>query len=120
LRKDIKEYTRRFRLADFFHKEDSDDDPEENDLLRNKSEFIPQNGRNNTLDAVCETLETLPLYSASTKQIKSNLTVTEEKALNSFVKDENIIKEADKGDVVIMNKDFHETKIMNMLSSSEY
>jgi hypothetical protein len=29
LRKDIKEYTRRLRLAEFFHKEDSDDDPQE-------------------------------------------------------------------------------------------
>ena len=124
LRKDIKEYTRRLKLAEFFHSEDgSDDIPEEKDLLRNKSKFNPKKGRNNTLDTVCETLQTLPLDSTNyCEKIKQNLSLSEEKALKSLAKDESIIiKEADKGGaVVIMNKDYYEAKIMNMLSDSEY
>jgi hypothetical protein len=50
-----------------------------------KSRFNPNKGRNNTLDALCETLENSPLHSNTSNKIKPNIAKPEEKALKDFV-----------------------------------
>ena len=74
------------------------------------------------LDNVCETLENLPLHTSCRELRKNNLSKEENKALESLTNDESIIiKEADKGGaVVIMDKDYYETKIMEMLLNPEF
>ena len=52
LKNDIKEYTRKLRLVEFFQSRENDDDNtnETKDLVKNKSNFHPKKGRNNILD----------------------------------------------------------------------
>ncbi|XP_062602273.1 uncharacterized protein LOC134263937, partial [Saccostrea cucullata] len=121
LKTDIKAYTRRLRLREYFHESDTSEsdsestDAEETDLVRNKSKFNPKRGRNKTLDAVCDTLENIH-FPNKPRTIKPNLSKEEEKALKNLSDDPTIIiKEADKGGgVVLMNKDFY--KIYGPLS----
>lgn len=124
LRKDIKEYTRKLRLAEYFNNTESDEENENTqlDLVKNKSNFNPKKGRNNILDTVCETLQNLPLDSTECLSTKQNLSKEETNALKSLASDENIvIKEADKGGaVVIMDTVYYEQKIMDMLSNTEF
>ena len=124
LRKDIKEYTRKLRLAEYFNNTESDEENENTqlDLVKNKSNFNPKKGRNNILDTVCETLQNLPLDSTECISTKQNLSKEETNALKSLASDENIvIKEADKGGaVVIMDTVYYEQKIMDMLSNTEF
>jgi hypothetical protein len=128
LRIDLKEYTRRLKLREFFN-EDSETDEvpsqtneqEPEDLVRNKSRFIPKRGKNRTLDVVCDTIENIQLPKALNNH-KSNLSREEEKALKDLSNDDSIIiKEADKGGgVVVMNKHFYEQKILHMLHDTQY
>ncbi|XP_062592820.1 uncharacterized protein LOC134254311, partial [Saccostrea cucullata] len=116
LKTDIKAYTRRLRLREYFHESDTSEsdsestDAEETDLVRNKSKFNPKRGRNKTLDAVCDTLENIH-FPNKPRTIKPNLSKEEEKALKNLSDDPTIIiKEADKGGgVVLMNKDFYKS-----------
>ena len=117
LKTDIKLYTRRLRLTEYFH--DSEEieadlnsiEQEPKSLVRNNSNFNPKRGRNSTLDAVCDTLENINL-SNKTKNVKFNLCKEEKQALKDLREDSTIIiKEADKrGGVVIMNKDYYKEK----------
>ena len=46
LKTDIKAYTRRLRLTEYFHDRETDESTEpEQDLVRNKSDFNPKRGR---------------------------------------------------------------------------
>lgn len=106
LRKDIKEHTRKLRLAEYFNDTESDEENENTqlDLVKNNSNFNPKKGRNNILDTVWETLQNLPLDSTDCiKSTKQNLSKEETNALKSLASDENIvIKEADKGGAVVI------------------
>ena len=127
LKTDIKLYTRRLRLTEYFH--DSEEieadlnsiEQEPKSLVRNNSNFNPKRGRNSTLDAVCDTLENINL-SNKTKNVKSNLCKEEEQALKDLREDPTIIiKEADKGGgVVIMNKEYYKDKITHMLQDNNF
>lgn len=121
LAKDIKEYTRKLRLAEFFCEEDEEEIMDEN-LAKNKSKFNPQRGRNHLLDTVCDTLLKIPLSDDNSNSTKHNLSKNEISALKSLPMDENIvIKEADKGGaVVIMDSDFYKSKILDMLNNDEF
>ena len=62
LKKDLKEYTRKLRLTEYFYDPDNNESRnEQSDIVRNKSNFNPKKWRNMVLDSVCETLENLPL-----------------------------------------------------------
>ena len=105
LKTDIKSYTRRLRLREFFYKDECEEElspstvqhtPE--DLVRNHSNFIPKHGRNRTLDAVCDTLENINLPDTGIHYSKPNLSKNEQNALKDLRNDRSIImKEADKG-----------------------
>lgn len=123
LNKDIKAYTRRLRLAEYFQNDEDDEDTYEDDLVWNKSKFNPKKGRNTLLDKVCHTLESMPLKEDNnTEKKRSNLLKEEEKAMKSLANDNSIvIKEADKGGaVVIMNTEYYKTKILQMLNNTEF
>ena len=111
LAKDIKEYTRKLRLAEFFYEENEEDYFEEN-IVKNKSKFNPKRNRNNLLDTVCDALQKTPLTTNNARTTKNNLSKFETDALKSLSADESIIiKEADKGGaVVIMDSDFYKSK----------
>ena len=49
---DLQEYERKFRLLEMFHGKE-DNDPS---LVKNKSKFVPEKGRNKTLDKYFENL----------------------------------------------------------------
>lgn len=126
LKTDIKEYTRKLQLKEYFNEDDDDstqnlNEEQEQDLVRNKSDFNPKRGRNQTLDTVCNTLDNFQLSNVP-RQTKSNLSKKEEQALKDLCDDESIvIKEADKGGgVVVMNKAYYEVKILDMLNDPEY
>lgn len=77
LKTDIKEYTRKLRLKEYFNEDDDDstqnlNEEQEQDLVRNKSDFNPKRGRNQTLDTVCNTLDIFQLSNVP-RQTKSNL-----------------------------------------------
>lgn len=58
LTKDIKKYTRKLRLVEYFYSEDTEKEEEfitEPDLVGNKSTFNPKRERNYVLDTVCDT-----------------------------------------------------------------
>ena len=63
LRTDIKEYTRKLRVAEYFYEEDDGETELEEHLVRNKSYFNPKKGKNEILDTICDTLNNLPLNS---------------------------------------------------------
>ncbi|KAJ8302796.1 hypothetical protein KUTeg_019192, partial [Tegillarca granosa] len=133
---DIKEYTRKLRLTEYFNTKDKEteestaDEAEENrnniskDLVLNKSNFNPKKGRNYTLDTVCNTLENTPLNNDQGSNTKrNNLTKYESDALASLMKNDNkIIKEADKGGaVVVMDTEFYRDRVYyELLSNNEF
>lgn len=106
---DIKEYTRKLRLAEYFHSDDDGENTTETDLVKNKSNFNPKKGRNALLDTVCDTLESMPTEDNPSKNKRQhNLLKSEENAIKSLLNDNSIvIKEADKGGAVVVMNVFH-------------
>lgn len=99
---DIKEYSRKIRLAEYFYSVDTEKEEEfitEPDLVRNKSTFNPKRVRN-VLDTVYDTLENIPLENNGKRKQKSNLT-KEKKQVQCSLKD----------DCSIMDSNFYENKI---------
>ena len=83
LKKDLKEYTRKLRLTEYFYDLDNNESSnEQSDIVRNKSNFNPKKGRNMVLDSVCETLENLPLNTSCRELRKNNLLKKKTKLLN--------------------------------------
>lgn len=79
LTKDINDYTRKLRLAEYFYSEDTEKEEDfifyfiilfYPDLVRNKSTFNQKRGRNDVLNTVCDTLENIPLENNGKKKAK--------------------------------------------------
>lgn len=116
LQSDVAEFHRKIRLKEFFHDKHFHDDS----LVRNKSNFQPQKGRNIVLDSYIEFTKTIPKQ--SNQKTNFNLSLQEQNAIKSLKEDETIvIKEADKGGgIVIMNKKYYKTQILNMLQDDTF
>ena len=72
LRKDIKVYTRKLWLTEYFYDPDNNDSSNErNNIVKNKSKLNPEKGRYIALDSVRESLENLPL-NASCSELRKN------------------------------------------------
>ena len=101
LKKDIRDFTRKLRLLEYFS--DTDNENDDDSILKNKSNFCPGRNLNNTLDKIIDSLNQEELE--TTKKSTSNLSKQEWLALKELQSDKTIIiKEADKGGaVVIMN-----------------
>ena len=104
LNKDVLEFTRKVRLIEYF------DDTEDQDqsLVRNKSHFVPPQGREQLLDNFVYSTANIPLTPTEKSKIRKNVSINEQKCISSLANDETIIiKQADKGGVtVIMDKTF--------------
>ena len=112
LKRDLKEFERKFRLKEFFHDSNFQDDS----IVRNKSKFHPEKGRDKILDKYFENLWNSNFTENS--NVPKNLSFNQRKALKEIqnLKD-IIIKEADKGSaVVVMNKDYYKDKIDEMVN----
>ena len=112
LKKDLKDFERKFRLKEFFYETNY----EEESLVKNKSKFQPEKGRDKILDKYFENLWNSNFTENS--HVPNNLSFKQRKALKEIQNAEDIIiKEADKGSaVVIMNKEFYEKKINEMVN----
>ena len=106
-------------MAEYFYKDEETDVHSEiqMDLVRSKSTFCPNKGRNKTLDVNIEVLHQTT-KNVTAKTTRQNLNKTENDALNELRNDNTIIiKEADKGGaVVVMNTLFYKTKLEEMLT----
>ncbi|XP_071172172.1 uncharacterized protein [Mytilus edulis] len=113
---DIDEFGRRLRINYIFCKDNEENEEEENKpLVRNKSDWIPRPTKDKDLEETIKTLKTNSL--TSNKNVKDNLTREEKTALQNLKSDKSIIiKEADKGNaVVIMDREYYRDSILNML-----
>lgn len=120
---DIKEYTRKLRLAEYFHSDDDEENITETSLVKNKSNFNPKKGRNALLDTVCDTHESLSTEDNTPKNKRQhNLLKSEENTIKSLLNDDSIvIKEADKGGAVVgMDAEYYKNKILEMLNNNEF
>ena len=118
LRADLKSFTRKVRLAEFFHGQDIQDES----LVKNKSEFIPPTKRNLALDKFSKNVENLPLTNATTHHPRNNVSSLERKAIESLSNDNSIvIKEADKGGaVIIMDQTHYKEMVEDILNDGNY
>ena len=118
LEKDIKEFIRLLKLKEYFYKNNSYQ--QDNSLVKPSSDFIPNKVKNPVLESVCDTLSHLAenLEHLIPENNYDNLNFSERKALKDLKSDDNIIiKEADKGNVVvILEKSFYKNQMLNTLS----
>ena len=114
------EFHRKLRLREFFN----DNNTVDTHLVKNNSYFVPQKGRNEALDTYIETTKTISssISTLHKDQVKHNISFNERKAFFSLRNDTNIIiKEADKGGgIVVMNRNYHQKKILDMLYNNSY
>ena len=118
LTKDISEFTRKIRLIEFFDGcEDKDDS-----LVRNKSNFVPPQGREELLDNFVLNTINIPLEPIEKSNVKRNISISEQKTITALASDETIIiKQADKGGaIVIMDKEFYRRQVEKLLFDNEY
>ena len=117
LSKDINEFNRKLRLAEYF------DGAEDSDIsiVRNKSNFTPPSKRNDALDEFINNVEKFPKTQIQ-NNIKYNLTKSEWDALQMLKEDDDIIiKEADKGGAtIIMNKEDYKELVESILNDETY
>ena len=116
---DISHFCRKLRLAEFFLDESVNDDS----LVRNKSTFTPGKGRNKELDQFIEHLAKFPLNEINNKRFKrSNFTRKQWETVGNLTNDPSIIiKEADKGNaVVIMDTDYYRNLSLDILNDESY
>ena len=117
--KDASDFCRKLRLKEYCDGNDNTD----TSLVRNKSYFTPETGRNKTLDTyISHTKEMCKSIPKENKQTKHNITQERRNAIKSLAEDTSIIiKEADKsGGIVLMNTDFYKRKIIEMLIDESY
>ena len=117
LKSDISAFNRRLRLREYYY----DQNTEEDSLVFNPGTFTPPPGRNIELDKFIDYTNNIPIGQNNRKAIRSNLNKNERNALKKLrSRKDIIIKEADKGSaVVIMNKNFYEEKIDELLSEHD-
>lgn len=119
LEKDIKVFVRLLKLKEFFHFRTYTED---DSLVKPDSDFTPNQIRHPVLQSVCDTLISTAenLQNLVPNHKYSNLSHEEREALDDLKHDDNIvIKEADKGSVVvILNKTFYKNQMLSILSDT--
>ena len=115
---DLYDFCRKLRLSEYFLDKEYDDDS----LVRNKSTFTPKPGRNKALDHYIERLTKFPLENSNSEKKKSNFSQQQWKCINDLKNDTSIIiKEADKGNaVIIMNSEFYKKLVLNIINDENY
>ena len=112
------EFTRKTRLAEYFHEVEIDDPS----ILRNKSSFIPPKNRNEALDTFAKSVENIPLNTLGAPHTRHNIDKDQRAAIKSISRDDSIIiKEADKGGtVVILDKIHYKNMCESILMDNIY
>ena len=112
------EFTPKVRLVEYFDGVDDDD----GSLVRNKSNFVPPQGREELLDCFVHNTVNITLIPNEKSNIRRNITLSEQKAISKLANDESIIiKQADKGGAkVIMNRPFYQKQIEKILYNDDY
>ena len=118
---DIKEFTRKLKLKEYFYNNKTiTENGETESIVFPKSDFIPYKVKSPALEAICQNLEhnAENLQRLVPKNVHGNLRSSEEKALEILKSDETlVIKRADKGGaVVIMDTDFYVNHMKTELS----
>jgi len=125
LQKDVDSFSRTLRLVDYYSKSDQNSEliqntSEPTTLVKLKGKFNPPKN-NTTLENNINCLQNYLSDLQPLPKCKSNLNASEYKALQNLTQDHTIIiKEADKGGaVVIMNANYYEEKIMEILKDDK-
>lgn len=119
INKDLNEFTRKFRLAEYFHGTEDRDIS----IVRDKSNWTPPLGRSQALDNFVKSVNEIPLNTIEqTQNIKHNITIKERQGIKSLSQDNSIIiKEADKGGAtVIMNSSHYQAMAEHILNDESY
>ena len=110
MEKDIKDFTRKLRLVEFFS-ENSELDTPDSSLVKSKSNFCPPQNRNSTLESVIKFLQKQSFYEEHFKN-KCNISKREwQDSLNLKKNEDIVIKETDKGGAVVIMNTKHYLKI---------
>ena len=113
LEKDIKNFVRLLKLKEHFHNYNQNEN--DDSILKPNSDFTPSQVKNPVLLSVCDSLNNMAenLPNLVTQNHYNNLSPDEQKALKNLKNDNSIIiKEADKGSmVVILDKTFYQKQI---------
>ena len=119
LKSDIRNFSRKLRLIEFFATEQGGHEEEES-IHQNKSSFCPPVNRDKKLDAAINFINGLNLSQPESN--KSNLSKKQWKGINDLKNNDSIIiKEADKGGcVVIMNKTHYKAMVYNKLDDKSH
>jgi hypothetical protein len=117
LQTDIDDFCRKLRLQEHFHQSTGCCD---DSIARSKSSWIPDRGRNPSMDVAIDFLRNQPTRQPNEKS-KYNVSLHERKAITLLQQKDNIIiKEADKGSaIVVMDKDYYQEKINDVLNDSD-
>ena len=112
------EFTRKAHLVEYFYGVDDDDES----LVRNKSNFVPSQGREELLDCFVHNTVNIPLIPNEKSNIRRNITLAEQKAISKLANDESIIiKQADKGGAtVILKRPFYQKQNGKLLYNNDY
>ena len=91
-------------------------------LVRNKSNFVPPQGREEILDNFIVSTTNIPLEPSEKSNVKRKISISEQKTITSLASDETIIiKQADKGGAtVIMDQVFYQNQVEKLLYNNEY
>ena len=111
--KDIKDFNRKLRLVEFFSKNPELDTPDYS-LVKSKSNICPPQNRNSTLESVINFLQKQSFYEENFKN-KSNISKHEWQDILNLKKNKDIIiiKEAEKGGVVVIMNTKHYLKMIS-------
>ena len=114
LKIDLKEFSRKLRLHEFFL-----DTTQEPKLVQNKSSFEPPNQRNQELEEIIDKIKNIKIEKHNPKD---NLSKAERNTPKELKENKDIvIKETDKGGaIVIMTKEQHRKLVMKHLDSKAY
>ena len=96
MEKDIKDFTRKLRLVQFFLENPELDTPDSS-LVKSKSNFCPPQNRNRTLESVFKFLQKQNFYEENLQKMSNILKHKWQDILNLKKNNDIVIKEADKG-----------------------
>lgn len=115
LEKDIQNFCRKLRLAEFFAEKEP---TKSNNVCKLQSKFNPGRNRDTNLDNYIDLLTKIPLHNDENRRSQHNTSREEWQALQQLKNDPGIIiKEADKGGAfVIMDTTFYQEHIMKLLN----
>ena len=121
LKDDIKKFTRKIRLQEYFHNDSENKSTTDTSLAKNKGNYNPYRNRNIVLDTINDFMTKFPIEELTTSIKKSNINRKESLALRELQNNKNIIiKQADRGGaVVIMDRDYYANKILEILKDDE-